>query len=257
MIRKISLILLVVMLLAALSGCASQPTFTQATPPPQQSPNYGGTPPTDAPTDAPEYEGNPLAEEEGDAYEAPAMADYGYAGSTPMPLDPIDMPTPTPRPKLTFTYQTYEATKLGMKFDAPAGWTVDDSASDTYILTEPAYQQKDNYSAFIILRKASVSKQYNASEMAQEVKGMLDTIGSTNFSEFKTSYTDDRTLMDHDGVYANYEGTLVDGTRVRGRVHVTCIDKVLYSIHMAHPANYNTDYLTNHGKLRETMTLTK
>lgn len=255
MIRKISLVLLVVMLLAALSGCASQQTFQQATLPPQQSPNYGNTVSTSAPTATPEYEGNPLEEEDGDFYTPPV--DYTYAGATPMPLDPIDMPTPTPRPKLTFTYQTYEATKLGLKFDAPAGWIVDDSASDTYILTEPDYQQKDNYTAFIILRKASVSKQYSASDMAQEVKGMLDTIGATNFTEFKTSYTDSRTLMDHDGVYANYEGTLVDGTRVRGRVHVTCIDKVLYSIHMAHPANYNTDYLTNHAKLRDTMTLTK
>jgi hypothetical protein len=88
---------------------------------------------------------------------------------------------------------------------------------------------------------------------------MLETIGSTNYdkSTWKPSLTDTRTLLDHDGVYANYEGTLADGTRVRGRVHVTCIDKVLYSVHLSHAAGYNTDYLDNHGKLRETITLTK
>ena len=134
---------------------------------------------------------------------------------------------------------------------------MDDTSSDTYVLAEPAGQIKDNYSAFISIRKTSVNKQYNASDMKKEVEDVLETIGGTNFTEFKPSYTDDRTLMDHPGVYANYEGTMVDGVRVRGRVHVTCIDKVLYIVHMSHPANYNSDYLTNHAKLRDTMTLTK
>ena len=29
---------------------------------------------------------------------------YPYAGSTPIPLNPVDMPTPTPKPDLSFTY---------------------------------------------------------------------------------------------------------------------------------------------------------
>ncbi len=264
--RKLSLVLLMCVLLAALSGCASPELFQTAT----QGPiGYGRTTPApqaEVPADnTDEYAGDPMAEEgasdqtgEDLPIDVPSVdASYAFAGSTPIPLDPIDMPTGTPRPNLTFEYQTYEATKLGLKFDGPIGWIVDDTQNDTYILTEPEDQRKDNYTAFIIIKKTPVNQQYNLNDLKKEVRDMLDTIGSTNFKPFEPAIASDRTLMGHDGIYDDYAGTLVDGTRVRGRVQVTCIDKVLYSIHMAHPANYNSDYLKNHGKIRETMTLTK
>ncbi len=265
MMRKISLVLLLCVLLAALSGCASPQLFDMAT---QAPAGYGLPTPTIEPTAVPQGDtdvaGDPLGEEDsgGDiTAETPqdvaSVETYAYAGSTPLPLDPIDMPTPTPRPALTFSYTTYEATKLGLKFDGPVGWTSDDSIDDTFTLTEP--EKRDNYTAFITIRKVPVNKDYNQSDLVKEVQGMLDTISSTNFnkSDWRPSNTAERTLMDHDGVYADYQGTLVDGTRVRGRVHVICIDKVLYSVHMSHAAGYNSDYLKNHAKIRETMTLTK
>ena len=260
MMRKIGLALLLCVLLAALSGCAAPEIIPMAT---QQPANYGLTPPTNQPTNEPEYEGDPEAEEDIGEYTAemtqiPVSSEtYAFAGSTPLPLDPIDMPTPTPRPALAFSYQTYEATKLGLKFDGPAGWEVDDTAEDTYTITEPAGQQRDNYTAFMTLRKTPVNSQYNGNDLRKEVSDMLETIGATNFTLWEPTYSDERTLMDEAGIYANYSGTLVDGTRVRGRVHVTCIDKVLYSRHMSHPANYNTAYLQTHAKLRATLTLTK
>jgi hypothetical protein len=263
MIRKISLALLLCVLLAALYGCASPQAFNMPT---QAPPGYGSPTATPDPTAVPQGDtevlGDPMGEEgigEGNNADVPqdvaSVETYAFAGSTPLPLVPIDMPTPTPHPALTFSYETYEATKLGLKFDGPVGWTRDDSVDDTFTITEP--EKRDNYTAFITIRKVPVSKDYNQSDMVKEVEGMMDTIKSTNFTVFKPSNTDTRTLMDNDGVYANYEGTLVDGTRVRGRVHVTCIDKVLYSIHMSHPAGYNSDYLKIHGKIRDTMTLTK
>ena len=262
--RKIALALLLCALALALSGCASEQLFPEVTAVP---PGYGMPTPTVEPAD--EWQGyDPSSEEEGDvpfyeditpnpAAEATVTAQYSYAGSTPMPLDPIDMPTPTPRRELAFTYQTYEATELGLKFEGPAGWEVTESTSDTFTLTEPADQQKDNFTAFMTIRATGVSSQYNTTELKQEVLGMLETIGSTNYSPWEPSNTAARTLLDHDGIYANYAGTLPDGTRVRGRVHVTCINKVLYSVHVAHPAGYNTDYLNNFGKLRDTITITR
>jgi hypothetical protein len=265
MIRKISLALLLCVLLAALSGCAAPQLFDMPT---QAPPGYGSPTATPEPTAVPQGDtqvaGDPLGEEGigGDnTAEAPqdvaSVETYAFAGSTPLPLDPIDLPTPTPRPALTFSYETYEATKLGLKFDGPVGWTRDDSIDDTFTITEP--EKRDNYTAFITIRKVPVSKDYNQSDLVKEVQDMLDTISSTNFnkSDWRPSNTAARTLMDNDGVYADYSGTLVDGTRVRGRVHVICIDKVLYSIHMSHPAGYNSDYLKIHAKIRDTMALTK
>lgn len=266
MMRKIILALLLCVLLAALSGCASPQLFDMAT---QKPADYGLPTPTIEPTAVPQGDtdivGDPIGEEdigsEGSIAEVPqdAASDetYAFAGSTPLPLDPIDMPTPTPRPALTFSYTPYEATKLGLKFDGPVGWTIDDSVDDTYTITEP--EKRENYTAFITIRKSPVNKDYSKSDMVKEVKDMLDTISSTNFdkSDWRPSDTAERTLMENDGIYADYSGTLVDGTRVRGRVHVTCIDKTLYIIHMSHPAGYNSDYLKIHGKIRSTMTLTK
>ena len=265
MTRKISIAILLCVLLAVLSGCASQEYFELATQKPMDQ-----TPATPSPTPADTQgdEGDGYAEdainEEGingttseiPVEEVSSMA-YPYAGATPIPLDPVDMPTPTPRPELTFAYQPYESTKLGLKFEGPIGWLIDESSDDTLTLTEPAEQQKDGYTAFMTLRKTPASKEYTKNDLVKEVKDNLDTIGATNYVDFRPSQTADRTLIDHEGVYANYEGTLIGGVRVRGRVHVTCIDKTLYIVHFSHPAGYNTDYLQNHGKLRETLALTK
>jgi len=265
MTRKISIALLLCVLLAVLFGCASQQYFEPAT---QKPMDQTPVTPSSAPADTQGDEGDGYAQDaineegiNGTASEVPvegvsSMA-YPYAGSTPIPLDPIDMPTPTPRPELTFTYQEYESTKLGLKFEGPVGWSTSESSDDTLTLTEPAEQQKDGYTAFITVRKAPVSKDYTNNDLIKEVKGSLDTIGATNYVDFRPSNTADRTLIGHEGVYANYEGTLVGGVRVRGRVHITCIDKTLYIVHLSHPAGYNTDYLQNHGKLRETLALTK
>ncbi len=264
MMRKINLALLLCVLLAALSGCASPQLYDVPT---QAPPGFGVPTATITPTTVPQGDediaGDPLGEEDlgGDItadvpQDVASVETYAYAGSTPLLLDPIDMPTPTPRPALTFNYTTYEATKLGLTFDGPVGW-IKDETNDTFTLTEP--EKRDNYTAFITIRKIPVSKDYNQSDLVKEVQGMLDTISSTNFSksDWRPSNTATRTLMDHDGVYADYSGTLVDGTRVRGRVHVICIDKVLYSVHMSHPAGYNSDYLKIHAKIRDKMTLTK
>ena len=67
---------------------------------------------------------DPASEEDNGSYASgAAYNDYGqaiYAGATPIPLDPIDMPTPTPKPVLTFSYGIVAADKLRLNFEAPA-----------------------------------------------------------------------------------------------------------------------------------------
>ncbi len=265
MMRKIIMVLLLCVLLAVLSGCSSPQYFPTVT---KQPENQVQAPPTDQidipQGDTGEYEGNPMDEEGIGDYQPPqsqyvaSSESYIYAGATPLPLDPIDMPTPTPRSELTFNYELVESTALGLKFEGPAGWTIDESAGDTIVLNEPAQEQKDNYSAFISLRKTSVSSTYSIADMENEVKGILSTIRSTNYTDdFRPSATAKRDLLDKEGVYADYRGVLANGAIVRGRVHVTCIDKTLYILHMSHPANYNTDYLKIHAKIKETLELIK
>ncbi|MBQ8556520.1 MAG: hypothetical protein IJ438_11700 [Clostridia bacterium] len=178
-----------------------------------------------------------------------------YAGATPVPIDPIDKPTPTPVPPLSFTYQVYDATKLGLSFEAPVGWTVEDTASDTYILQNPNAQV--DYPATLTLRAIKVNTDYSTSALEDYIESMLDSIGTAGFEDYNPSNTASRDLITGKGVYANYTGTLNDGRQIAGRVHATCIDKVLYTVHITYPKAYTETYKELvYDHLRDTIKIT-
>ncbi len=182
-----------------------------------------------------------------------------YAGASPVVIDPIDKPTPTPLPAITFSYQTYDASKLHLTFEGPAGWIIDDSATDTYILTQPANEAVPGYASMITVRVTTVSSQYNSSDLAKEVKQMLDTIETNGtFKSMDKSLTAERTLLGKAGVYANYTAVTNDGVEAAGRVHATCIDKVLYTVHITYPRGYRETYVDQvYDKFRSTVKLTQ
>ncbi|HNW85726.1 MAG TPA: hypothetical protein PLP25_09745 [Candidatus Limiplasma sp.] len=178
---------------------------------------------------------------------------YPYAGSSPIPLIPIDAPSPTPRTALAFTYVPYDVTSLGLSFQAPAGWVPDDSVNEMYTLTEPEAQIKDGQLGVINVYAVPVNSNYNDNSLVAEVKQRLSTIGSTNFVEWKPSLTASRYLMGGKGIYANYSGTLANGVQVGGRIHATYIDNVLYCIQITYPLNFKDDYLNVFAQLRESI----
>jgi len=178
---------------------------------------------------------------------------YPYAGSTPIPLTPIDAPTPTPRQALTFTYVQYDIASLKLSFEGPAGWTPDESVNEMFTLTEPEQQIKDGQLGIIKIYATPVSSNYTESNLVTEIKQRLSDISATNYSEWKPSYTATRYLMGSKGVYANYSGTMVDGVQVGGRIHAVCIDKVLYCIEIVYPLDYKDDYLNVFSKMRESI----
>lgn len=180
-----------------------------------------------------------------------------YAGATPVVIDPIDKPTATPVPPISFTYQAYDATKLHLTFEGPVGWSVDDTAADTYVLTNP--DPSMDYAAKLTLTATSVSSAMNKSSLEDHIESMLDAIGDdSNIKSYSPSRTAERSLMDATGIYANYTATLDDGTEIAGRVHATCINKVLYTVHVTYPRAYRDTYVdTVYGTLRKTMNITQ
>lgn len=181
-----------------------------------------------------------------------------YAGATPVPIDPIDKPTPTAVPPLPdFSYKTYEATKLGLSFDAPVGWNVDDSDANYYIIQNPV--AAGNYYATLTVHAEKVTSQYSESDLKTIVKNMLNAIGaSESVVEFSPSNTAPRPLLEASGIYANYTAVLSDGTEISGRVHATCVEKVLYTVHISAPKAYWNDYKDEvYDKLRHTIKITK
>ncbi len=188
-----------------------------------------------------------------------------YAGATPVVIDPIDKPTPTPVPPLDFAYQVYDATKLGISFEGPVGWLKDDSASDTFIIQNPATGV--DYYATLTIRAEKVNSNYSTSQLEQVVKNMLDAIGSgsfamdggmASFDEYDPSSTASRPLMGQKGIYGNYTGTLSTGAKIAGRVQAACVDKVLYTIHITYPYAYRDTYIDKvFHHLRDTIKVTR
>jgi len=176
---------------------------------------------------------------------------YPYAGSTPIPLDPVDAPTATPKPALTFSYVDYSAAKLGLSFKGPAGWVPDDSVDNVFTLSEPTEQMKDGQACILNVYAVPVSSNYSESDLVTEIKQRLTTISESGYSEWKPSYTATRFLLGSKGVYANFTGTLLNGTQVGGRIHAVCVNKVLYCLQITYPLGYKDDYLTVFSQLRE------
>ena len=202
---------------------------------------------------------DPSSEEDnGTAYmEGAVYDDVGnmvYAGATPIPLDPIDMPTPTPRPALSFTYGPVEISQLRLKFEAPAGWQVNASASDTVVISDPtAY---DGVNATMTISITPVANSYRLNDVKATVREKLREIGQYNYTEWSTTSLSPRTLLKKDGYYANYRGVYYDGTVVRGRVMVALLDDHrIITVHMATPGWYNDSYMKVVAHFRDTAKL--
>ncbi len=258
-------LMIIVIILAALMLTACQPgggtpaaDQNTPTPTPAAQPN-----PLEVPTEAPAIEGlpegyDPASEEDAGMITADTQVDeLGvplYAGATPIPLDPIDMPTPTPRQALTFTFASYTASKLGLTFESVAGYNVDDSQPDTFILTEPAEQQKDNVTVQFILQQSTVTANFSQNNIKQDVRTYVTDLGKVNYKDWRLYDTAERTLMGKQGYYVNYRGVMHDDTVVRGRVHMALMDNnKLLMLHFVCPANFNSDYTKVYGHIRDTL----
>lgn len=189
------------------------------------------------------------------SYVTPAVTIRGaYAGATPVPVNPIDMPTPTMVPPLSFAYQKYDAAKLGLSFEAPMGWVKDESVANTFILYNP--DPTMDYAATLTLTAVPVSGNYNQSQLKAEIQSMLNSIGASGVSQYEPSNTATRTLIGYDGVYANYTGVLDGGTKIAGRVHATSFNNMLYTLHITYPRAYTETYKEGvYDKVRATITV--
>ena len=262
-LRAFALLLLCTVLAVSVSGCTqgepevypekSQEVVRQA--------GLGETAqPTDAPvqedTPDPELDYDPAAEED-DAlqgyYASGEYNEYGvsvYAGTTPIPLDPVDMPTPTPRPDLTFTYAAYTASGLGLTFEGPMDWQVTEDTSSTFTLTDPT--TRDNVNASLSISTAPVANNYKAADAAGDLKSYLLNL-QKNYTKWHTENAAKRTLMGADGYYNVYRAELYDGTIVRGLVHIALVNGRTVTVHLQSPGWFNSSYTKAYTKLRNTL----
>ena len=201
---------------------------------------------------------DPASEEDhGDSYVyASSYSSYDtsmYAGATPIPLDPIDMPTPTPKPTLTFSYGLVTSDALHLSFEAPVGWGIDTSASDSVKLVNQA--TLDGYNATITVRLYAVATTFKLADLRTELRNVLKELGQYNFSKWSTTDTASRTLLKKDGYYADYKGQYYDGTAIHGRVMMALLDNhQVIMVHLSCPDGYfDSSYKAVINHVRETL----
>lgn len=256
--KKTVLCALIALLVVLLAGCAQEqqnvyPNYQQSALEPSNPPVHTSAPDSGLP------EGyDPASEEDRGGYSAGSPMDaYGntlYAGTTPIPLDPIDKPTPTPRPEKSFTYAETAASRIGIKFEAPVGWYADETVENTFIIRDP--ETLDDYQAFMSVEVSPVAGTYKLADVKTDVKALLSELGQYNYEEWDVTSTSARTLFKKDGYYADYRGVMYNGTIVRGRVHIALLDgNKIVTVHLSCPGWYNTSYQKVYQRFRETAAL--
>ena len=269
--KRILCLVLVLCAALVMTACQQKETFPTTPEAPEVQPEFevedqqnifGETPLPDDEIDWDDGSYDPSEEEGGDEEfletlsnivdvqtPAPTMQS-AYAGATPVLVDPIDKPTPTPLPPLTFTYQKYEAQALHLSFEGPAGWIIDNSKPDTYILTNPTPDV--DYAAQLSIQLVPVDKNKSRSELEKEVKSRLDEMGGT-FKKYERSKTAVRKFMNTDAIYANYTGSIEndEGQLVKfaGRMIIACSNKTLYILHVTYPRGYTNEYVEKDGNI--------
>ena len=113
------------------------------------------------------------ADEQNTGYIGRVVANSKYAGATPIPLDPVDMPTPTPRPDLEFEYEKY-TTAMGYTMEVPVGWLVDQNDATAFVVRDP--EMHDNVNAVFSLTKQGVSASYKVNDLKAELTNQLNQI---------------------------------------------------------------------------------
>ena len=142
---------------------------------------------------------------------------------------------------------------MGVTFDGPTGWQVNESQSSMFILSEPTTQIKDGQQCIITISAEPVGSDYTQRELETHVEYRLDSIGGSQFTDFKPSYTATRHMLGSNGVYANYTGRLADGTEVGGRIQYVCIDGKLYGLEIVFPEGFRGDFIDVFGEIRSSM----
>ena len=200
-------------------------------------------------TDEGDWDDDTADADSGNAYTGYVSSGSKYAGATPIPLDPVDMPTPTPRPDLEFEYETYN-TAMGYSFEAPTGWIVDRNDASTFILRDP--ETRDGVNAVFTLTSQSVSSTYRMTDLRNELSNQLSQI-QRNYVGWRVWTADSRKLLKGDGYYNAYRGVTYDDTIVRGLVHVALVDRKVVTLSYSAPGYYNNSYQRVYNKIRNTI----
>lgn len=229
--KTIRIAALLLLILVALTGCKTvdppaddEPTVTPA--------------PTVAPTKAePTLEPTITPRVFASSIEEPA------ASATPMLIYPIDL-------KVNFTFEDFVSQKISASFKIPVGWQDISTSDDLYtvLFQEPSINTVTRIPVqstlmISVQNMQSVQTEKNAED---ELNRQIDAL-KAEYSGFRVTSVANSRLMGEMGRYVSFWLNYVYDENeppvlMRGRLHVTPVDRKLYLIRTMHPADFNDEY---------------
>lgn len=241
-IMHITALLLLVLLV--LTGCKpSEPTVEdEPTATPTQTPAPTKADPTLEPTVTPRVFASTIEEPSGSA--------------TPMLLYPVDLP------ELKFTYEEVTSQKINAKFKIPVGWVDVAPAEDvnTVIYQEPSINSITHIPILSTIMISVIPKQsVQTAKMAEEELTQQIERLKQEYPSLRYTGASGSRLAGEMGTYVSYwveyeYGESGKTESMRGRLHVTPINRRLYVIQTMHPADFNLEYDQIYKDLRASFT---
>ena len=168
--------------------------------------------------------------------------------ASPIPVDPIDKPTPTPMPKPNFHYDTYTNNAMGVSFSIPYTWLLNPNTNhDTTVqFVEPKSEmmEPDGYQTRVTIEKYNMGLNQTAEDARARLETVLEELGAS-FTTFTPNAVDSASFGEGKGYYCYYRADYNDGSKLyemNGRVIVIAHEKALYQIRLTTPRNWYSYY---------------
>jgi len=168
--------------------------------------------------------------------------------ATPIPVDPIDKPTPTPLPKPNYWYETYENADMGIAFSIPGTWLLNPNTNqDTTIqFVEPKSEMMEvgGYQTRLTVEKVNTGLSQTAADAKERLETTLMQLEGT-FTSFTPGNLASTTIGDAKGYYCYYKAEYNDGTKtyqMRGRIAIVAHEKALYQVRITTPQTWYSYY---------------
>ena len=168
--------------------------------------------------------------------------------ASPIPVDPIDKPTPTPMPKPNFHYDTYVSNNMGVSFSIPYTWLLNPNTNhDTTVqFVEPKSEmmEPNGYQTRVTIEKYNMGLNQTAEDARARLETVLEELGAS-FTTFTPNAIDSASFGEGKGYYCYYRADYNDGSKLyemNGRVIVIAHEKALYQIRLTTPRDWYSYY---------------
>ena len=172
--------------------------------------------------------------------------------ATPIPVDPIDKPTPTPMPEPNFWYETYESSDMGISFSVPGSWLLNPNTNQQFVEPKSEMMEVGGYQTRLTVEKVNTGLTQTSADAKERLETTLMQLEGT-FTSFVPGNLASTTIGDAKGYYCYYKAEYNDGSKtynMRGRIAIVAHEKALYQVRITTPQSWYSYYENVFRKVR-------